>query len=62
MMQKEPEQYSDEEAERRYLAALRRGLNTPYKPMKDFVGTTDRAKAMARRRKIAKAKPALQKK
>jgi len=55
-MKKEAEQYSDEEAERRYRDALRRGLNTPYKPMKDFVGTTPRAKAMARRRR-AKAPP-----
>jgi len=55
-MTKEAEQYSDKEAERRYLAALRRGLNAPYKSLKEFVGTTPRAKAMARRRKI-KASP-----
>jgi hypothetical protein len=48
------DQYSDEEAERRYLAALRRGLNTPHKPLKEFVGTTDRAKAMAKKKRAAK--------
>jgi len=53
---KENNEYPPEEAERRYLAAIRRGLNTPHKPLKDFVGTTPRAKAMARRRK-AKASP-----
>jgi hypothetical protein len=55
-MNKEPEQFTDDEAERRYLDALRRGLNTPPKSLKDYVGTTERAKAMARRRK-AKAVP-----
>lgn len=53
-MSKESEQYNDEEAERRFVAALRRGLNTPHKPLKEFVGTTPRAKMMARRRKNTK--------
>jgi hypothetical protein len=50
------EEYSDEEAERRFHALVRRAMQTSPKPLKDVVGTTPRAKAMARRRK-AKAPP-----
>ena len=55
-MKNEPEQYSDEEAERRFHALVHRAMNTKPKPLKEIVGTTDRAKSMARRRK-AKALP-----
>jgi hypothetical protein len=50
-MSKPSDQYSDEEAERRALEAIRRSFTMPHKPLKDFVGTTPRAKAMARKRK-----------
>jgi len=55
-MAKPSEEYSQEEAERRAADALRRALNTPYKPQRDLVGTTERAKAQARKRK-AKSSP-----
>lgn len=35
---------SDQEVERIATDALRRALTTPYKPQKDMVGKTDRAK------------------
>jgi hypothetical protein len=53
-MRKEPEEYSDEEAERRTVELIKRARFTEtvkHKSLKDFVGTTPRAKAMARRRK-----------
>lgn len=55
-MKKDDEQYSDEEAAERALAAIRRSFTLPYKPMKEYVGKTPRAKAMARKRK-AKGPP-----
>jgi hypothetical protein len=51
---KAEDQYSDEEASRRMLDAVRRSFTLPYKPRKALVGTTPRAKAMARQ-KAAKA-------
>lgn len=57
MMKKETnEKYSDEEADRRAFAAIQRSFTLPYKPMKALVGTTPRAKAMAKR-KAAKGSP-----
>jgi hypothetical protein len=50
------EEYSDEEAERRAREAIRRSFEMPHKPYKTLVGTTPRAKAMARR-KAAKGAP-----
>lgn len=50
MARKEPEQYSDEEAERRFHALVRRAMQTPPKQLRDIVGTTPRAKMLARRR------------
>jgi hypothetical protein len=35
---RQPEQYSDEEAERRATDALRRAMTTPYKPQSELVG------------------------
>jgi len=35
---KKADQLDDEEAERRATDALRRALNTPYKPQRDMVG------------------------
>lgn len=55
-MKKLSEQYDDAEAQRRAFDALRHALNTPYKPQRDLVGTTDRAKAQASKRK-AKSSP-----
>ncbi len=55
-MTKEPDEtYSAKEAERRALEAIRRSFTMPHKPLKDFVGTTPRAKAMARKRKAKKS-------
>jgi len=55
-MAKEPEQYSEEEAAQRAFEAARRSFALPHKTLKQFVGKTPRAKAMARRRK-AKGSP-----
>jgi hypothetical protein len=38
------DRYSDDEAERRAHEAIRRSFETPYKPQKEFVGKTDRAR------------------
>ncbi len=38
-------EFSDEEIENRVKSALRRALNTPHKPAKEMVGTTERAQA-----------------
>jgi hypothetical protein len=50
-MNKENDQYSDEEAEKRATEALRCALTTPYKPQKALVGKTPRARAMKRKAK-----------
>ena len=50
------EEYSGEEAAQRAFEAARRSFALPHKTLKDFVGTTPRAKAMARTRK-AKGSP-----
>jgi len=51
MDRKQSDQYSDEEAQRRAERALRHALTTPYKPQRELVGKTPRARAMARKRK-----------
>lgn len=56
-MAKANEQYSDEEAERRAFEALQRALNMPYKPQRELVGTTDRARAAAKKKRKAKSYP-----
>jgi hypothetical protein len=56
MARKETEQYSEEEAARRFKEAIQRAVTTPHKPQKELVGKTLRAKTMARRR-AAKADP-----
>jgi hypothetical protein len=35
MVKRQDNQYSDKEAQKRFEAALRAGLNTPHKPLKD---------------------------
>jgi hypothetical protein len=55
-MKKSDDQYTDEEAAQRAFAAIQRSFTLPYKPMKALVGTTPRAKAMAKR-KAAKGSP-----
>jgi hypothetical protein len=57
MTEKRSDEYSDEEAERRFHEAIRRAVTTPHKPQEDFVGKTPRARAMARKRN-AKNPPA----
>ena len=54
-MVKEADQFTDEEAARRAENALRHALTTPYKPQRELVGKTPRARAMARKKK-AKAR------
>lgn len=48
--------YSPEEAARRMDELVRRAFALPHKPLKQFVGTTARAKTLARR-KAAKGSP-----
>ena len=47
------DQYSPEETQRRMENAIRRALNTPHKPNKDFVGKTERA----RKRRVGSRRP-----
>lgn len=42
MKEREPDAYSDKEAERRATDALRRALATPYKPQSAMVGQAGR--------------------
>jgi len=51
-MTKESEEYSPEETERRARDAIRRSFEMPYKPQKELVGKTRRA----RDRKPARSK------
>lgn len=53
------EQFTDEEIARRRDAAIRRAMNTPPKPLKEFVGKSDRAIARreSRIKKAAQSKP-----
>jgi hypothetical protein len=55
----EKDQYSDEEIARRRDDAIRRALNTPHKPLKEFVGKSDRAIAQqkSRAKKAGLSKP-----
>jgi hypothetical protein len=56
---KATEQYTEEEIARRRDDAIRRALNTPPKPLKEFVGKNKRAIAQrkSRVRKAAQSKP-----
>ena len=45
------EEYSDEEIARRRDDAIRRALSTPPKPLKEFVGKSERAIAHRKSRK-----------
>jgi hypothetical protein len=47
-MDADKDQYSEEEAERRARDAIRRSFELPYKPHKDLVGKTPRAKSRKR--------------
>jgi hypothetical protein len=49
------EEYSDEETERRSREAIERSFEMPYKPQKELVGTTSRART--RKRKAPKDPP-----
>jgi hypothetical protein len=52
-------QFSDEEIARRRDDAIRRALNTPPKPLKEYVGKSERAIAQrnSRVKKAARSKP-----
>jgi hypothetical protein len=54
-----PENLTEKEIARRRDAAIRRALNTPHKPLKEFVGKSDRAIAQqkSRAKKAGLAKP-----
>jgi len=54
-MKKDGDEISDKEAERRASEAIRRSFAMPYKPHKELVGKTPRARAAARRK--AKGSP-----
>jgi hypothetical protein len=49
---RDDEQYSDEEAERRFLTAVKAGLNTPPKPLKSM--TPKGVPAQSKKRKKRK--------
>jgi hypothetical protein len=53
------EQFSDEEIARRRDDAIHRAMNTPPKPLKEFVGKSKRAIAQRKNRvrKAAQSKP-----
>ena len=51
------DQYSDKEIERRARNMISRSFSMPYKPQKDLVGTTERAKKMAQKKKARGPKP-----
>jgi hypothetical protein len=53
------DKFSDKEIERRRDAAIRRALNTPPKPLKEYVGKSKRAIAQRKSRvkKAAQSKP-----
>jgi hypothetical protein len=51
-MPKQQDQYSDKEATKRMEDALRRALNTPHKPNKDFVGAKPKPPAKKSARSI----------
>ena len=55
-VKKRSDDYSDDEAAKRAEEAIRRSFTLPHKPRKSVVGTTPRAKSMARA-KAAKEKP-----
>ncbi len=48
--EKPSEQYSEEEAQRRFLAAVKAGLNTPPKPLKSMTPKGVPAQSKKRRR------------
>jgi hypothetical protein len=50
------DKFAPEETERRAREAIRRSFKMPYKPHKDLVGKTPRARAI-RKRKAAKGPP-----
>ena len=54
IVKKQTEEYSEEEADRRFREAIHRAVTTPHKPQEALVGKTPRAKA---RRKAAKGSP-----
>ena len=49
--QRDNEQYSDEEAERRFVAAVKAGLNTPPKPLKSMTPKGVLAQSKKRRKR-----------
>jgi len=53
--QRDNEQYSDEEAQRRFLAAVKAGLNTKPKPLKSISPKGVPAQSKKRRKKAESA-------
>jgi hypothetical protein len=50
MMAKRADEYSDADIERRARSAIRRAFEMPYKPQKELVGKTPRARAATGKR------------
>ncbi len=53
--QRDNEQYSDDEAERRFMAAVKAGLNTKPKPLKSITPKGVAAQSKRRRRQKARS-------
>jgi hypothetical protein len=53
-----PEELDDAATERRAREAIRRSFTMPYKPQKELVGKTPRARAAAKRKANGSPKPA----
>lgn len=51
------DEYSPKETERRARDLISRSFAMPYKPHKELVGTTERAKKMAEKKKARGPKP-----
>jgi len=57
--QRDNEDYSEEEAQRRFLAAVKAGLNTKPKPLKSIKGDARRRAPKAHQRRTSKTRAAI---
>jgi hypothetical protein len=55
-MKKANDQYSDQEAQRRFMAALKAAVSTPPKPLKDMPKKNGESRATSKKPKRNKAK------
>lgn len=56
MSKQNQDDYSSEETERRAREAIRESFKMPYKPQRDLVGTTPRAKAQRKAKAVQESK------